>query len=474
MMGWYKNMSDIKSNSKVSRNYNILLPFGIGLGIITSIILYPLGEWIITASYTQDKVFFILNVILFLLSAIIFYKRYHDFWVPHIIIPFFYTILLVPSIILLSLSFATDTVHKMYQVALLGHFSFILGGLTTLLFSPKVDHTDLPMVVNIRLPQFKIASLGVWLVGMSALLLTFIVAGIPLLSQDPQLARFEILHRMGGYINNLYILLIPASILIIVNYYLKNISLRWIVILISISALFYFLLAFRSRVIYTLVASAITMIYSTRFINRKVISYWQYAKYFVIFIPLMIFIFVWVGYYRLEKTGEANQFASLLGENIFILAIAVIALYLRSFTFVFGKVIELAQTNGFLFGQSYLNAIFAPLPGFSPQLLDSYLKDQIFAAGFSGGGSPPTILGESYLNFGIPGVIIVLFLIGFLLSFLYQRLLRDRKISTLVLFCFFYQFFLISGMYAGMLLYFDYVLAWLAIMTVIYVSKRSS
>lgn len=65
---------------------------------------------------------------------------------------------------------------------------------------------------------------------------------------------------------------------------------------------------------------------------------------------------------------------------------------------------------GFQHGYTYLINILMLLPG-PDHDFTLWLKDQI-GISFSGGGVTPTIVGEFYINFGVPGIIAGMFLFG--------------------------------------------------------------
>ncbi|TWD92373.1 oligosaccharide repeat unit polymerase [Neobacillus bataviensis] len=65
------------------------------------------------------------------------------------------------------------------------------------------------------------------------------------------------------------------------------------------------------------------------------------------------------------------------------------------------------------------------MPGSSYPAFDFYLKD-LLRVGFAGGGLPPTIIGDLYLNFGLIGIIFGMMIVGGLWSFLYYKLLNNK------------------------------------------------
>jgi oligosaccharide repeat unit polymerase len=77
------------------------------------------------------------------------------------------------------------------------------------------------------------------------------------------------------------------------------------------------------------------------------------------------------------------------------------------------------------FGSTYITLFISAFPG--EQLSLDRLIKQTSGASFVGGGTPPTLMGEAYVNFGIPGVIgIGIFVVG-LLRYWSDRYRRSVK-----------------------------------------------
>jgi len=101
----------------------------------------------------------------------------------------------------------------------------------------------------------------------------------------------------------------------------------------------------------------------------------------------------------------------------------------------------------FQLGKSYLSIIFAPIP--RPLWPDKpvirigrFVGQNLYEKGnFT--GVPPGIIGESYLNFGWAGVLIIPFFLGFLIKKIYNRSVNKYQIdmiklgaySILIIFC---------------------------------------
>lgn len=416
---------------------------------------------------TAEK-FITVNAIIIFATVIFFYARYRDFMAPHVLIPVFYGIIVLSTATLQG-AVSDHSLKKIYMAVTLGMLFFSLGGVASLFFIRHANRSG--GVVNMDLSRFKTLSFGLWALPVLAVLYAFALSGVPLLSSDPQMARFIALEAVGGYVNNLFILIIPASMMLIILLRLGTLSRNTVFFCIGLSLLLFMLIGFRSRILYLLVAVFIAVYYYRYAILGEKIRFAKtFLKGLVVFAVFAV-VFALIGYHRLKLSGEVWDYLPA-DLPIWQLAIFLLLAYLRSLTVVMGRTIELAETEGFLNGQSYIDTLLSPLPGFSPQLLDEFIKEKLFPAGFTGGGSPPMIIGEAYINFGLTGVSITMLICGFVIALLHKNLLKNRTVSGLVLFAYFYQFLLISGIFGGLLLFFQYVLAAAVVLTIVFLSKN--
>jgi oligosaccharide repeat unit polymerase len=72
-------------------------------------------------------------------------------------------------------------------------------------------------------------------------------------------------------------------------------------------------------------------------------------------------------------------------------------------------------------GYTYVQPLLTALPGHQTTF-DQDLKAALHQV-YAGGGTVPSLLGESYANFGPPGWLVVPLLLGFLLAWLYRSAL---------------------------------------------------
>lgn len=414
--------------------------------------------------------FISVNLVIIIATVVFFYARHRDFMAPHVLIPLFYAIIVFSSATLHG-AVSDHTLRKIYGAVTLGMVFFAAGGLLAGLFARGQARTGLA-AADMDLSRFKALSIALWALPALAVLYAFVLSGIPLLSPNPELARFEALAAVGGYVNNLFILIIPACMMLAVLYRTEKLSTRAFIAFFAAALVLYGLIGFRSRLLYLFVAVFVAVYYYRYALLGEKISLLRTVLKGAAVFAVFAGSFAYIGYHRLKLSGEVWSY--LPGEMAsWQLVVFLLLAYLRSLTVVMGRTIELAETEGFLYGQSYIDTLLSPLPGFSPQLLDEFIKEKLFPAGFKGGGSPPMLIGEAYINFGQAGVAVTMLVCGFVLAYLHRRLLRDRTLAGLVVFCYFYQFFVVSGLFGGLLIFFQYVLAAAAVLTIVVLSKYS-
>ncbi len=131
-----------------------------------------------------------------------------------------------------------------------------------------------------------------------------------------------------------------------------------------------------------------------------------------------------VGLYRVYSSGIANYetYQKLHTGNYVGAFWAYIQTYPASFTQAFATVINgVPGQMPFQGGRSfYWNFQLLSL-GHHPPPFDFLLKESLHV-GFSGGGLPPTLVGEFYLNFGVTGIVAGLMVIGAVCAYVHHRL----------------------------------------------------
>ncbi|QJC51114.1 O-antigen polysaccharide polymerase Wzy [Paenibacillus albicereus] len=107
--------------------------------------------------------------------------------------------------------------------------------------------------------------------------------------------------------------------------------------------------------------------------------------------------------------------------------------YLYNYPVVFGKDILSAVISQLpnsamplQYGKTFFWNFQTMIPGNDAQPFDFILKVAL-RRGFDGGGLPPTLLGDLYINFSTAGIVLGMLILGFIWSMLHHLLLRNKS-----------------------------------------------
>jgi oligosaccharide repeat unit polymerase len=144
-----------------------------------------------------------------------------------------------------------------------------------------------------------------------------------------------------------------------------------------------------------------------------------------------------IGLYRVSSSDISGYrtFHELREGNYLGAVWTYLETYPRSFTTAFAAVVHgVPGKLPFQGGSSFFWNFQLLNPGHTAEAFDFHLKEALHL-GFVGGGLPPTIPGEMYLNFGVEGVILGMFGVGFVSMQFYKLLKRQRGQSVIALIC---------------------------------------
>ncbi|QTI70545.1 O-antigen polysaccharide polymerase Wzy [Gordonia polyisoprenivorans] len=142
-----------------------------------------------------------------------------------------------------------------------------------------------------------------------------------------------------------------------------------------------------------------------------------------------------IGLYRVYSSGLANyETFQLLSTGNYGGAISkYLTTYFNAFGLNIGAVYSLfPDIIPFKGGETIVWNYLALLPGESRQPFDFVLKDAA-GQGFAGGGLPPTLIGELYLNFGTSGVAIGMVIIGAFATLIHALLKITGRVDVLII-----------------------------------------
>ena len=239
-------------------------------------------------------------------------------------------------------------------------------------------------------------SLIVIAISMVSALIFFAWQGVPALQSNIEQARVDAAAAGTGYVRLLaYIGLVGVQGLFAIRHRLASPSLLIVTAIILA-------MGNRSPLLYLYIPVAFVLFDQKRI---KVT-----APRIVLSVLVLLAVIASIGVYRVFSQ---SQFASYAEYRSAIASRDYAAVALTSLTHYADVIPENAVLTKHLvddgklehkYGATYLTLFISALPG--QQLsLDREIK-QVSGAQFIGGGTPPTLMGEGYVNFGLPGTIL--------------------------------------------------------------------
>lgn len=266
---------------------------------------------------------------------------------------------------------------------------FALG--LTLVFTPK-GHTRL-RALGARLAK-PTAMLG--MVAATAAVIFFVWQGVPALGDDVESGRVAASGTGTGYLRLLAYMLVPVALVLAAK---QHRHVKWVVILAAVVILG---MANRSPLLY-LLGPILGMMALT---SSRVKS--RHLMFGGLLLALLV---VSIGTYRVMSQEAFRGYAEYsrpLAEGDVLEVARISALHYVEVVpqnAVLTKAIVDSGRLGPELGLTYLTPLMTALPG--EQLsLDRRIKE-LSSATFVGGGTPPTLAGEAYVNFGPLGLLLV-------------------------------------------------------------------
>jgi oligosaccharide repeat unit polymerase len=262
--------------------------------------------------------------------------------------------------------------------------------------------------------MFTLTLFTLLVLGMVTVVVFFVRAGVPLLSEDIFGAKIEA-PRTGGYLSVRFMrLFLPLLVMIyVVGYRVKVRPNRFLIAITAVFILAAFtLFGYRSYVLnYFLVPFVLLLGYQK--VSKRTIFFLGAAA---------LGSAVGITAYAYRDSGFQSLW-DILSERLFL------AVVLQAFHPV---VYVIVPVEGYMYGRGFWMDIPAVLsrigigePGV--KTFGQYLAAYTFGESSYSWQTTATLIGEAYANFGIAGVVAVLFLFGFLMQWLYVRTLRAAK-----------------------------------------------
>ncbi len=278
--------------------------------------------------------------------------------------------------------------------------------------------------------KLKYAIYAVLFFALVGFVYTVVNSGIPIFSQDVELARVEVVTEVGGYIS-----------------YMTN-SFEILIVLLFVYSIVYFnrILMIKYPIWFAILLLSIVVLGSLAARRRLAV-------------PLLVSLLV---YNYLHKRVRITYLV-LLGILGFILLILIASMRELASIVLDPDLISRVLTTEITRGPAALNQIVEVIPsqfeylGWSGVLLPVkalapgkqillgfILKDDILQRSYRGGGFVPALLGYFYTMFGSVGIWFGLFLMGLLAGGLYRRMIMRWDLLSTILYSYIAIYFIIA------------------------------
>ncbi|WP_433632045.1 hypothetical protein [Halomicrococcus sp. NG-SE-24] len=305
----------------------------------------------------------------------------------------------------------------LFSSIVLGFAAFVAGVYTvdkTIDFHTTVElqrFLDRPWKHSWTDPAPRLAFIGLVATTLLGSSLYYFTYGIPILSQIGEASRLSSLSGQDYYI---HFIMVPLPFLATIAWLKARLSDNRLyfasaIVILGITGAVMALTGFRALIGHLLILLVISDQFITRRINFPIIGAAAVA-----FLSLFLLITT-VRHQSVDGTPLA-----IAGQHIRHRIFLVNSENLR---FVLG---HFPAEHSYLLGQGYIMDLQSMLPG--PQkAFSGWITQQRWPGLKIPIGMTPTIIGESYANFGYMGVIAVPFLVGATIRAIFVRLVRSRK-----------------------------------------------
>jgi oligosaccharide repeat unit polymerase len=360
----------------------------------------------------------------------VIYGRTVEFFSPTVIAPLFYFSVFGLGSVKLVLENDVRAL-KLLMFALAGILFYYFGVMSVSPFSRGLPRKDLPVERRYWNPHV-LGLLFFISVAMSVLMTAyhFWKTGIPLLTPDIEAKRVLIHQTVSGYVVFSMRLITPALLFFLSAKLLQEkYSKQSVIFFFGLGLTILAGLANRHDM-FTLTMCCLVIFN----FSRQRISLTRLLPLLLIGLVLLMSM----GYYRLSSlsftTPEKAYLIQATGGDPLLMFPAYGALQFTNYPSNLAIYMEtFPHKIPYEYGYSLIRALSTMLPGHQ-ELLDEYVKSALHLE-FLGGGINPTILGELYANFGYMGVL-GMSVYGGVVSYLYNRMLRNRSGINVILYSF--------------------------------------
>lgn len=343
---------------------------------------------------------------------------FKDIFAPWVLFPIIY--ILYFSFGSLELTILPSPSIKSIVLAFIGLFFYLLGSFVVLCFENDLRAKSASN--NYFLNDNTTRAIRIVIILFLALISAAIIIqsfkyGIPIL--NPAIRGGLSVALLPSGILYAIFSMIPLSLCLYMAHKLTyNTSRSYLVIIYTLGVIATLFTAYRS----ILVLYSLTYFISINYLFKKV-SY-------KLLLPIASFIgfaIIGIQQYRLYKifgVDNTNAYFSYVNPSGYPDAFIAAHLPCHEGATVFSDIVNFSSLSGSLHGKFTISIFETILPGIQmgPRTFISLLRETSLAS-----STTPSILGGPYIDFGILGIVLFMFLVGLLLTFLYLILIESSR-----------------------------------------------
>jgi oligosaccharide repeat unit polymerase len=318
------------------------------------------------------------------------------------------------------------------SIALIGIISYLVGTMTFLFFQNTAHHSTNTFERTIEsddLNKIFRSSMVATLIGLCFSIPTYILKGIPLLDMEAMnLSRRALVSDISPYV---YYQWYFFEIGVIISFYgyimswIRSFKIRFMALL-AINLLMLSLVA--SRV--TIGTAIFYMVVLWHFVRRR-------NTFLQVIVTLGFALLIASGFWILRTTGGNQAFIYGIELDISTPLSALEAL-LKGFTIFMISPVQafsyLATHDIHMYGSISFMSFIQALPGKQHEVGLYAVSELLGKDSHIVGGTTVTLIGGLYTDFGWIGLIIGMGFLGFILSYLYKRVISDGSLYTVGLY----------------------------------------
>lgn len=347
--------------------------------------------------------------------------RQIDFLSPFVLVPFTMGFVYSGAPALLLREGNSQFAQEVSLALLIGMLGYLAGAAFVSVLTTALNNMPEPFCFDTRRRNPRVYSV-IFALGAAAMAAYWVKAGgVPILKADLENSRIEALTGSGVPFY-LSMLMMPATWLALAKD--SGASRRTQILMLSAGSLLLFSTGWRNTV-FAFIVVAILIWYYTRGIR---------AAHVVAAGVIAVLGVIGVGLYRVYSSGITSYrtYQLLVSGDV----LGAITAYLQTYADAFGRnlaaVFQVVPTTlPYQYGETLIWNFLALTPGHVREPFDFVLKNAA-GQGFEGGGLPPTLIGEWFINFGWIGIVAGMAATGATVAVAHSRMITTTRYSHFV------------------------------------------